>query len=129
MKLILTHSIKKRELEPYIKIFSLEVVKAAARKSLEGLGDEIKCSTKIPFTCLKKLYLTSSGGAGRVIFLLQISDKKSVLVLLRPKNDKQIGANMTIKNPKFKRALDRNLDLILKDLKNGDFEEFDLLLK
>ena len=126
MKLILTASIKKVEFEPLKRIFPLETVKVAAKKSLQGLGDNIKSSTKIPKTVLKKIYLTSTGGAGRAVFLLQISSLKSVLVMIKLKNDKQIGANMTINNPKFKKVLDKNLDLILADLKNGNFEEYEL---
>ncbi len=126
MKLILTTSIKGVEFEPLIKSFSLEAVKIAAKKSLQGLGANIKSSTKIPKTVLKKIYLTSTGGAGRAVFLLQISAQKSILVMIRLKNDKQIGANMTINNPKFKKVLDKNLDLILADLKKGNFEEYEL---
>ncbi|MBI5152654.1 hypothetical protein HZA39_03910 [Candidatus Peregrinibacteria bacterium] len=126
MKLILTASIKEAEFEPLKKVFPLEIVKVAAKKSLQGLGDNIKCSTKIPKTVLKKIYLTSTSGAGRAVFLLQISSQKSVLVMIKPKNDKQIGANMTVKNPKFKKILDKNLDLILTDLANKNFEEYEL---
>ena len=126
MKLIITASIKEVEFEPSKKTFSLETVKVAAKKSLQGLGDNIKSSTKIPKTVLKKIYLTSSGGAGRAVFLLQISSQKSVLVMIRLKNDKQVGANMTVNNPKFKKVLDENLDLILADLSNKDFEEYEL---
>jgi len=44
--------------------------------------------------------------------------------MIRMKNDKQIGSNMTVQNPKFKKALDKNLSLILKDLKYGDYKEY-----
>jgi hypothetical protein len=126
VKFVLTASIKKAEFESLEKIFSLEVVKIAAKKSLEGLGKEIKSSLKISSTILKKIYLTSTGGAGRAVFLLQIGNKKAVLVMIRLKSDKQIGANMTLKNPKFKKLLDKNLSLVIRDIENGDFEEFDL---
>ena len=126
MKLILTAAIKKAEFESFKKIFQLENIKVAAKKSLQGLGDSIKSSTKIPKTVLKKIYLTSTGGAGRAVFLLQISSQKSVLVMIRLKNDKQIGANITVDNPKFKKVLDKNLDLILRDLTNKNFEEYEL---
>lgn len=124
MKLVVTSSIKKLELDLLENIFSLDVLKMAASKALQGLGENIKSSHKIPFTCLKKIYLTSSGGAGRAIFLLKIVEEKSVIVLIKMKNDKQIGANMTIKNPKFKKILERNLEMILSDLGNGNYEEY-----
>ena len=46
--------------------------------------------------------------------------------MIKLKNDKQIGANMTVSNPRFKKALDKNLDLILMDLQKGNFEEYAL---
>ena len=126
MKLIITASIKKVEFEPAKSIFDLDIIKTAAKKSLEGLGDTIKSSNKIPSTCLKKVYLTSSSGAGRVIFLLKLNSGKSVLVMIRQKQDKKIGANMTVQNPNFVKALDKNLDIILDDLQKGKYEELDL---
>ncbi len=126
MKLIITASIKRVELEPVKGIFNLDIIKTAAKKSLQGLGDTIKSSSKIPGTCLKKVYLTSSSGAGRVIFLLKLNSRKSVLVMIRLKNDKKIGANMTVQNPNFVKTLDKNLDIILDDLQKGKYEELDL---
>lgn len=126
MKLILTDSIKKSELKPHLPLFNMEVIKQAAKKSLKGLGKSIKTSPKIKSTRLKKIPLTSTAGAGRSLFLIQVNKKKTVLVMLRTKNDKQIGANMSIENPKFKKRLDKNLDKIFQDLKNGDFEEIEL---
>ncbi len=46
--------------------------------------------------------------------------------MLRTKNDKKIGANMTIKNPNFKKLLEKNIDLILKDISNKDYQEYKL---
>lgn len=126
MKLIITTSINESEFKPSEKTFSLEVIKAAAKKVFQGLGKNIKNSTKIAGTVLRKIHLTSTGGAGRAIFLLQISSVKSVLVMIRLKNDKQIGANMAVENPKFKKMLDKNLRLAISDIENGDFEEFEL---
>lgn len=126
MKLVITDSIRKKEVDILSKIFSLDVIKAAAKKSLSGLGISIKSSQKVSGTNLKKLKLTSSGGAGRVIFLIQINSEKSVLVMLRPKNDKEIGANMTTENKKFKKVLDKNLDLIIEDLKTHKYMEYEL---
>ena len=126
MKLIVTHSIEKIELKPLANTFPVEAVKAAAKKSLSGLGENIKNTKKLSATTLSKVYLTSPGGAGRTIFLLQVSSEKAVLVLIRLKNDKQIGANMTVKNPKFEKILEKNLDLIFADLKSGKFTEYEI---
>lgn len=126
MKLVLTASIKKAEFEPLKKTFSLEVIKIAAKKCLEGLGKNIKSAAKIPSTSLKKIPLTSIGGAGRAAFLLQTEDGKAILAMIRLKNDKKIGANMSIENPKFKKILEKNFHLLFKDIENGNYEEFEL---
>ena len=125
MKLIITSSIRKAELDPIQDVFDLKIIKIAAKKALQGLGKEIKSASKIRGTVLKKVNITSSNGAGRVIFLLKVSSEKSVLVMARSKNDKQVGANMSVQNKKFKNLLNRNLDMILEDLEEGLFEEFE----
>ncbi len=126
MKLLITSSLKATEYEPLRKKVTLEILKKAARKSLEGLGENIKNSRKIVETVLKKIYLTTLGGAARVVFLIQIDAHSSVLVMTRQKNDKKIGSNMTVDNPKFKEVLDKNLDSILQDLKSGRYEAFEV---
>lgn len=126
MELILTSSIKKAEYEPLQKLITFEILKKVAKKSLEGLGDTIKSSQKIQGTLLKKVYLTTTGGAARSIFLLQIDARRSVLVMARLKNDKKIGSNMTVDNPQFKRVLEKNLSSILLDLKFGRYEVFQI---
>lgn len=126
MKLIVTNSIGKTELKPLASTFPIEAVKAAAKKSLSGLGENIKNTKKLSSSTLSKVYLTSTGGAGRAVFLSQISEETSILVMIRLKNDKQVGANMTVKNPKFEKVLEKNLDLILSDLKAGNLKEYEI---
>ena len=46
--------------------------------------------------------------------------------MVRLKNDKKIGENMSIENSKFKKTLDKNLALLMKDIENDDYEEFEL---
>lgn len=126
MKLLVTESIEKSEYQPLKKKVSLETLKKAAAKSLLGLGDTIKSSHKISGSVVKKLYLTSSGGPARAIFLLQINADTTILAMLRMKNDKQIGANMTVDNPAFKKVLDRNFDNIFRDLRAGKYSVIEL---
>lgn len=126
MKLILTASIRKAEFEPLQQIFPLEIIKIAAKKCLEGLGTKIKSSTKISSTILKKIPLTSTGGAGRATFLLQIVDNNAILVMIRLKNDKKVGENMSIDNPRLKKVFDKNLALLFNDIEHDDYEEFGL---
>lgn len=126
MELIITKSIKEKEWKPLEKIVTWNVLKTAAKKSLDGLGIKVKNSIKIPKTCLQKIHITTPGGAGRAIFLLQINDKKTVLVMMRLKNDKRIGANMAIENQRFKKELEKNLDDIVRDLQSKNYEKYEL---
>jgi len=124
--LIITSSIDKKEFQPFKNIFTLEILKKAAVQSLSGIGIDLKKSGKIPNTKLKKMDITSKGGAGRVIFLLEMNNYDIFLVMIRRKNDKKIGSNMTMKNKFFYQELEKNLDLILHDLKNDDYIEYNL---
>lgn len=124
MKLIITHSIREKELDPYERKFSLETLQEAATKAIRGIGTTVKGSQNISGTILKKVSLTSPGGAGRALFLIIVHDKYAVLTMLRTKNDKKIGANMSIVNPKFKKILDENLDLIQKEITQGEYQEY-----
>lgn len=126
MKLVITNSIYESEFLPLSDVFTIAVIKAGARKSLLGLGTVISGSRKISGTVLKKLKLTSTGGAGRVLFLIQINKETAVLLMLRHKNDTDIGENMAITNPRFKKKLDKNLDRVAQDLQHGNFQEFKL---
>ena len=46
--------------------------------------------------------------------------------MLRMKKDKKIGTNMSAQNPKFLKILKKNNAKIIEDLKNNNYEEFDL---
>lgn len=126
MRLVIADSIYEKEFKPLELIFPIDLIRMAAKKSMCGLGENIKNSSKIPSTVLKKVYLTSSGGAGRVVFLLQVGGESSFLVILRLKRDKNVGENMTISNPKFKKALEKNLDLIFGEMKQGKYRAFEI---
>ena len=122
MELIISKYIEEKEYAVWKQIFPLEVIKEAARQVSGGLGNTIKNSEKIKNTVLKKIDLTSSGGAGRAIFLLVVGSGEVVLTMLRPKNDKRIGQNMSVDNPYFKVALEKHLARIATDLEQGNFE-------
>lgn len=125
MKLILCHSILKKEIKPLLKYFSRGDLKKATLKASSGLGAKLK-SSKIPNSQLVKVYMTGKGGAGRLIVLIYLGKDYYVPVVLRLKKDKEIGANMSNENIAFQNLLDKNLDLIINDLKSGDFEKIDL---
>jgi hypothetical protein len=126
VKLVITESIVRDEFGPLKKVFDVEILKSAAKKSLMGLGIGIKSPYKVPFSTLSKIYLTSAGSAGRAVFLIQVCNDKAVLVMLRSKSDKRIGANMAVQNPKFRKVLERNLNLIICDLELGRLSEYEI---
>lgn len=126
MELIITKKVDEKECRPLEREVPLAIIKTAARKALAGIGESIKSAIPISSTKLIKNYLTTPGGAARAIFLLQVGKDQVVLVVLRLKNDKRIGANMTVQNPKFKKVLEQNLDSILSDLEQGKFTKYSL---
>jgi len=126
MRLVISKTIREIELDPLKKQISFEELKDVARKSLLGLGDTIKSTQKIPGMVLKKMYLTTVGGAARSIFLLQLDKKATVFVMLRLKKDKRVGENMTVNNPEFTKALQRNLGVVLSDIDSKQFDVIEL---
>jgi hypothetical protein len=124
--LIVADSIKKRELNPLKKVFPFDAVLKAASHASKGMGIEIKSPTKIQNSKLIKINLTSPSSAGRAVFLLELNDDDLLLVMLRTKNDKKIGENITVKNKYFKEELEKNLNLILSDIKNNNYEIFEI---
>jgi hypothetical protein len=68
--------------------------------------------------------VTSEGGAARAIFLMQLGQKGTIFIMLRLKKDKIVGANMTVANPHFKKALQRNIKIAINDL---DLERYDTI--
>ncbi|MEK7183287.1 MAG: hypothetical protein AAB776_01490 [Patescibacteria group bacterium] len=126
MKLLIAATVRAKEYESLSRKITFEILKAAARKSLEGLGVTIKSSRKQAGTLLKKVYITTPSGAARVIFLIQIDADKAILVMLRLKTDKQIGSNMTVDNPDFRKVLERNIESIVRDIKSHRYEIFEI---
>jgi len=119
-------SINKKELESLRDSFNFETIKNWANKVLSWLWIDLWTS-KFPNSKLIKLKLTWKYWAWRILYLLVIEDKNNKTIypiILRHKNDKEIWNNMSFKNKKFCNVLNRNLDLIFKDLKNWDFEDY-----
>lgn len=67
--------------------------------------------------CLLKAYGTSPSGAKRVVYLISPDGKDFFLLFYRNKND-GIGGNVTVKNPKFRKALRTHLAWLKEDYKN-----------
>lgn len=122
MKIILCHSILKKEIKPLLKYFSKGDIKKYVLKAAEGLGPELKGSN-IPNSKLVKIYMTSRQGAGRMIVLIFINKNYYLPIILRLKKDKLLGTNLSSKNQVLQDLLEKNLNFVMQDLKNGNFEE------
>jgi len=122
MRIILCHSILKKEINPLVKYFSKGDIKKYAQKAEKGLGVEIK-SSNIPNTKLVKVYMTGKRGAGRMIVLIYVRKNYYLPIIVRLKKDKIIGMNLSKENQSFQELLNKNLSLVEKDLKEKNFEE------
>ncbi len=122
MRIILCHSILKREINPLLEYFSKGDIKKYVEKAEKGLATEIKSST-IPNTKLVKVYMTGRGGAGRMIILIYVKKDYYLPALVRLKKDKIVGMNLGKGNQAFQDLLNKNLSLIVKDLGDGNFDE------
>lgn len=122
MRIILCHSILKREINPLLKYFSKGDIKKYVEKAERGLATEIK-GTTIPNTKLVKVYMTGRGGAGRMIVLIYVKRDYYLPALVRLKKDKIVGTNLSKGNQAFQDLLNKNLSLIVQDLGEGNFDE------
>jgi hypothetical protein len=120
LKLIIPHSMRKKDFGKEIDKNQLQVIKKAFSKPflpLSGKGLRIPKKTK-----LIKTYATSLNGAIRIVFLLLLENKNKVLLFYKPKKDKKIGENITLKNKDFVVELEKRLLQINKDYINNEYE-------
>ncbi len=122
MRIILCHSILKKEINPLIKYFSKGDIKKYVEKAEKGLATELKGSF-IAGTKLVKVYMTGKSGAGRMIVLIYVKKDFYMPVLIRLKKDKIVGMNLSKGNKDFQNLLKKNLSLVMKDLNDGGFDE------
>ncbi len=102
--------------------FDKEDIKKYVQKVQVGLGVQLQ-GVGIDETKLVKIYMTSKTAAGRMIVLLYVQKKYYIPVVIRLKKDKIIGSNLGKDNKYLQILIEKNLDLIMKDLRNGDFED------
>lgn len=122
MKIILCHSILRREINPLLKYFSKGDIKKYVEKAQKGLATEIKGSTIVD-TKLVKVYMTGRNGAGRMIVFIYVRKEYYMPVVVRLKKDKIVGMNLSKGNQDFQNLLEKNISLLVEDLKEGNFEE------
>ena len=122
MKIILCHSILKREVVPLLDHFSKGDIKKFSEKAIKGLGIEIQ-GTIPPHTKLVKVYMTGKAGAGRMVVLILMRKELCIPIIVRLKKDKVVGSNLGKENQAFQKLLEKNLDGIMMDLKEKKYEE------
>ena len=118
MALIIGSSIRRKEFGEVIPEDDLEII---VRSTKVELTTPIKGKGIPKGTRLLKAHATSSKGARRIVFLLEVEGGDMFLLFYRDKKDK-VGANITIKNKAFKSQLWKHLDGLLADIEAGDFE-------
>lgn len=122
MSLVIAKSICRREFgedrvpEPFAEVL---------RRSMAiDLATVIKGSGLPPGSRLLKIYATSPEGARRIVHLLSVEDGTLFLLFFRDKKD-PVGQNITIHNKDFRRQLHKHLDLLAKDLEDGNYATLD----
>lgn len=118
MSLVIAKSICQREFgadrvpEPFAEVL---------RRSMAiDLATVIKGSGLPPASKLLKIYATSPEGARRIVHLLSVEDGTLFLLFYRDKKD-PVGQNIAIQNKAFRRELHKHLDLLAKDLEEGNY--------
>lgn len=116
------NTIKKQELDKLSDYFSIEDIKKAYLKANNWIWNNIwKLDNSV---ILRKIYLTSKTSAWRLLFLFFISKNIFIPIILRLKNDKLIWNNLSMNNKKFVNLLNKNFDLVEKDLLNKNYIDY-----
>jgi len=122
MSLVIAKAICRREFgEDCVPEQWVEVLR---RSSAIDLATVIKGSGLPPASKLLKIYATSPEGARRIVHLLSVDDGTLFLLFFRDKKD-PVGQNITIHNKEFRRQLRKHLDLLAKDLEEGNYSTLD----
>lgn len=121
--LILTKYIAKHEFGPLSRFIDLEDVLDGAEKALKGLAAEIKAPVNTRNFHFFKVRIGQRNGARMIVFLVT-ETQKVVPVLIRLKKDKIFGMNMATNNAEVVSQLNKNMDRILDDIQEGEYEEF-----
>lgn len=119
MRLVIAKSICHREFGA--DAVPVEHVEVLRRSMAVELATPIKGEGLPPATRLLKVYATSPAGARRIVHLLVVPDDTLFLLFYRDKKD-AIGANITIRNPQFRKQLHRHLDLLAADIESAEVE-------
>lgn len=122
--LILTKYVAKHELKPLAKYFGIKDILKGCKKVSKNLAIEIKPPKQINDLRFFKVRIGDKV-KGRMIVFLVTENKNIVPVLIRLKKDKIFGENMSSNNPAVIEQINKNLDNIFTDIREGMYEEFD----
>lgn len=123
--LILTYTISKRELKPLSRSVTLEDVLHGARKVLKGLATEIPSPVKLQGYECYKVRVGKRTNARMIVFFVAQSGTV-IPLLIRLKKDKILGMNMAPNNPRVITQLVKNIDVVLREIDQGDYQKFSL---
>jgi len=122
LKLIIPHSVKKKDLGKTISKTQTKILKKAFFKPASPLAGKRLNLPKN--TRLVKVYGTSPEGAIRIVFLFLLKNGNKVLLFHLPKKDKRIGKNITPKNKALVEELEKRL---IQAKKNYPKKEYDII--
>jgi len=123
MKVVITHTIKKKEFRK--STFGNKDLQIILKSFKKGIFDTIK-GLQLPLNSrLIKVYATTVYGARRIVFLVDMESGDGFLLFYRDKKDR-VGKNMTLQNQHFKIALLKYLILLQEDIANGEYDEYEL---
>ena len=124
--LILTQYIAKHEFRPLDRFLNIDDILEGATKVSKGLATQIKSPSKTtPGFKFFKVRIGKKNNARMIVFIVT-GNKKIVPVLIRLKKDKLFGMNMAMNNQKVVDQMNKNMDNILTDIDNKQFEEFEI---
>lgn len=119
VSLFIAARIRKREFGKTIPKADRAALLEGARISLTEpiAGEGLPKGTK-----LLKAYATTPNGPRRILYLLVVAEEDLFVLFYRTKQD-DLGANLSPKNPAFKRALAKQLELLREDIVADRIEE------
>ena len=123
MAVIISHQIKRKEFKKgIIPQNDLQKILDGFR---EGIFTVIKGKNLPKGSRLIKIYSTTTSGARRIVYLVDVTTNDAFFLLYRSKNDK-IGKNMSMNNTAFKQVLHKYLEMLDIDMGTNEVEVYEM---